>query len=142
MTRLAVAVILLPLLAGVATAAGTLDIYFIDVEGGQATLIVTPAGESILIDAGSAGRGGRGRRLSELRAAPRRPRPHRSETGRSTPLQGPPGRCRQRRRQDPADAAARGGRGQQGMRDDGGFSGGRDRELPVGRCHVPLRRIP
>ncbi|MEO8360420.1 MAG: MBL fold metallo-hydrolase [Vicinamibacteria bacterium] len=33
-------------------AAKTLDIYFIDVEGGQATLVVTPAGESLLIDAG------------------------------------------------------------------------------------------
>ena len=30
----------------------TLDIYFIDVEGGAATLIVTPHGESILIDSG------------------------------------------------------------------------------------------
>ena len=29
-----------------------LDIWFIDVEGGQSTLIVTPAGESLLIDAG------------------------------------------------------------------------------------------
>jgi len=34
-----------------------LDIYFIDVEGGQSTLIVTPAGESLLIDAGFAGDG-------------------------------------------------------------------------------------
>lgn len=33
-------------------AAKTLDVYFIDVEGGQATLVVTPAGESMLIDAG------------------------------------------------------------------------------------------
>lgn len=32
-----------------------LDIYWIDVEGGGATLIVTPAGESILIDAGNPG---------------------------------------------------------------------------------------
>ncbi|MBM4018561.1 MAG: MBL fold metallo-hydrolase [Planctomycetes bacterium] len=32
-----------------------LDIYWIDVEGGGATLIVTPAGESILIDAGMDG---------------------------------------------------------------------------------------
>jgi competence protein ComEC len=32
--------------------AKTLDVYFIDVEGGQSTLIVTPAGESLLIDAG------------------------------------------------------------------------------------------
>ena len=29
-----------------------LEIYFIDVEGGQATLFVTPAGRSLLIDAG------------------------------------------------------------------------------------------
>lgn len=35
-----------------AAAAKTLDVYFIDVEGGQATLIVTPKGQSILIDAG------------------------------------------------------------------------------------------
>ncbi len=31
---------------------GCLDLYFIDVEGGAATLIVTPAGESVLIDSG------------------------------------------------------------------------------------------
>ena len=29
-----------------------LEIYFIDVEGGQATLFVTPSGESMLIDTG------------------------------------------------------------------------------------------
>ena len=39
--------------------AKTLDIFFIDVEGGESTLIVTAAGESLLIDAGYAGRGGR-----------------------------------------------------------------------------------
>jgi len=33
----------------------TLDIYWMDVEGGCATLIVTPANESVLIDSGSAG---------------------------------------------------------------------------------------
>jgi competence protein ComEC len=33
----------------------TLDVYWNDVEGGGATLIVTPAGESILIDAGNPG---------------------------------------------------------------------------------------
>lgn len=38
-------------------APNTLDIYFIDVEGGQATLMVTPAGESFLIDAGFPGDG-------------------------------------------------------------------------------------
>jgi len=31
---------------------GRLDIYFIDVEGGAATLLITPAGESVLIDSG------------------------------------------------------------------------------------------
>ena len=35
------------------TADGKLDIYWVDVEGGGATLIVTPAGESILIDSGN-----------------------------------------------------------------------------------------
>jgi competence protein ComEC len=33
----------------------TLDIYVIDVEGGNATLFVTPKGESLLIDTGNAG---------------------------------------------------------------------------------------
>jgi competence protein ComEC len=36
-----------------------LQIYFIDVEGGQATLIVSPSGESLLIDAGWPGYEGR-----------------------------------------------------------------------------------
>jgi beta-lactamase superfamily II metal-dependent hydrolase len=36
-----------------------LDIYFIDVEGGQATLFVTPSGESMLIDTGYPGLGDR-----------------------------------------------------------------------------------
>ncbi len=33
----------------------TLDIYWVDVEGGGGTLIVTPAGESVLIDSGNPG---------------------------------------------------------------------------------------
>lgn len=33
-----------------------LDVYWVDVEGGAATLIVTPAGESVLIDSGNPGR--------------------------------------------------------------------------------------
>ena len=33
----------------------TLDIYWVDVEGGAATLMVTPAGQSILIDTGNPG---------------------------------------------------------------------------------------
>ena len=35
-----------------AQTADTLDIYFVDVEGGQAVLFVTPAGESLLMDSG------------------------------------------------------------------------------------------
>ena len=38
-----------------------LDIYFIDVEGGAATLLVTPAGETLLIDSGYPDYGGRDR---------------------------------------------------------------------------------
>jgi competence protein ComEC len=38
-------------------AADTLDIYFIDVEGGQSTLLVMPSGETLLIDAGFPGDG-------------------------------------------------------------------------------------
>jgi beta-lactamase superfamily II metal-dependent hydrolase len=56
--------LLLSLLAGLLLSVGaeklcaapkTLDIYFIDVEGGAATLIVTPLGESLLIDSGFPG---------------------------------------------------------------------------------------
>ncbi len=36
----------------------TLDIYFIDTEGGQATLFVSPSGESMLVDTGFAGNQG------------------------------------------------------------------------------------
>jgi hypothetical protein len=35
----------------------TLDIYFIDVEGGQSTLVVTPGGQTLLIDTGFPGDG-------------------------------------------------------------------------------------
>ena len=37
----------------------TLRVYFVDVEGGQATLFVTPAGQSLLIDTGWDGNEGR-----------------------------------------------------------------------------------
>jgi len=51
--RCVLSVLVAVLLAGIGvSAAQTLDIYFIDVEGGQATLIVTPAGQSMLIDTG------------------------------------------------------------------------------------------
>src|SRR5438034_8043972 len=42
-------------------ASRTLDIYFIDVEGGAATLIVTPSGQSLLIDTGFPGERDAGR---------------------------------------------------------------------------------
>lgn len=42
----------LPAAPGAGAAVRQLQIYFIDVEGGAATLIVTPAGESILVDTG------------------------------------------------------------------------------------------
>ena len=41
-------------------AAGGLQIYFVDVEGGQATLIVSPSGQSMLVDAGWPGKFGPG----------------------------------------------------------------------------------
>lgn len=40
---------------------GRLDIYFVDVEGGAATVIVSPEGESTLIDSGYPDNGGRDR---------------------------------------------------------------------------------
>ncbi len=40
-------------------AAKDLELRFVDTEGGQATLVVTPAGESLLIDAGWPGNNGR-----------------------------------------------------------------------------------
>lgn len=57
--------------AATLTAADTLDIYFIDVEGGQSTLIATPAGESLLIDTGYGGNDGRdaNRIMTAVRAA-------------------------------------------------------------------------
>ncbi len=45
--------------AGSLAAAKTLDIYFVDVEGGQATLMVTPSGQSLLVDTGWPGFNGR-----------------------------------------------------------------------------------
>jgi beta-lactamase superfamily II metal-dependent hydrolase len=56
--RLALVAVSIVLLAG-AAAAKDLEIYFIDVEGGQSTLVVTPEGQALLIDAGYGGRGGR-----------------------------------------------------------------------------------
>lgn len=52
MRRLFAAALALGLAVSGLSAAATLDIYFIDVEGGQSTLIVNPSGQSLLIDTG------------------------------------------------------------------------------------------
>ncbi|MBX5494606.1 MAG: MBL fold metallo-hydrolase [Bryobacteraceae bacterium] len=56
LARLAVLLCLAPVLL---PAAKNLELFFIDVEGGQATLIVSPSGESLLVDAGWPGFEGR-----------------------------------------------------------------------------------
>ena len=57
--RWALVIVTVVMSVAVVRAADTLNIYFIDVEGGQSTLIATPAGESLLIDTGYAGNGAR-----------------------------------------------------------------------------------
>ena len=51
-------VVAIPLLlfASALYAAKPLEIFFIDVEGGQSTLVVSPSGESMLVDTGWSGR--------------------------------------------------------------------------------------
>jgi len=51
--------VLLAACSGALEGAKTLDLYFIDTEGGQATLVVGPSGQSLLIDTGYTGFGGR-----------------------------------------------------------------------------------
>src|SRR5688572_23680637 len=48
-------VLAMPFLIAQTRTAKTLDIYVVDVEGGNATLFVSPAGESLLIDTGNGG---------------------------------------------------------------------------------------
>lgn len=59
--QLFVLALLVPARVDAGAADKRLDIYWIDAEGGAATLIVTPAGESVLIDTGSPGRRNPGR---------------------------------------------------------------------------------
>jgi beta-lactamase superfamily II metal-dependent hydrolase len=47
----------------------SLDIYYIDTEGGQSTLFVSPTGESLLVDAGNAGDRDLGRIVETLKSA-------------------------------------------------------------------------
>jgi competence protein ComEC len=46
-----------------------LDIYFIDTEGGQSTLYVSPSGQTLLVDTGNAGERDLGRILEVLKVA-------------------------------------------------------------------------
>ena len=48
---------------------GTLNIFYIDTEGGQSTLFVGPTGESLLVDTGNAGERDLGRIVETLRTA-------------------------------------------------------------------------
>ena len=47
----------------------TLDIYYIDTEGGQSTLFVAPSGESLLVDTGNGGDRDLGRIVETLKSA-------------------------------------------------------------------------
>src|SRR5262245_42230736 len=51
--RKSVVLLLVISVATLGAASKTLDIYVIDVEGGNATLFVAPSGESVLIDTGN-----------------------------------------------------------------------------------------
>ena len=51
------------------TPAATLNIYYIDTEGGQSTLFVGPTGESLLVDTGNAGDRDLGRIVDTLKTA-------------------------------------------------------------------------
>ena len=56
-------------LAGQASRQKTLDIYYIDTEGGQSTLFVAPSGETLLVDTGNGGDRDLGRIVETLKGA-------------------------------------------------------------------------
>ncbi len=125
-------------------AARPLEIFFIDVEGGQSTLIVSPSGQSLLIDTGwrgfegrdadriaAGGQGGQGQadRLSAHHPLPSRPCGRRAATGRSDEdrefpgsraqhgrLEGHQGRLQRLRQGDPARRAHGGETGRHACR--------------------------
>jgi beta-lactamase superfamily II metal-dependent hydrolase len=71
--RAAIATVLC-LTAGIAGLVGqtrpkTLDIYYIDTEGGQSTLFVGPSGDTLLVDTGNGGERDLGRIVDTLKAA-------------------------------------------------------------------------
>src|SRR5213592_3915856 len=53
--RASLVILLALVLAAFGAASKTLDIYVVDVEGGNATLFAAPSGESLLIDTGNGG---------------------------------------------------------------------------------------
>jgi competence protein ComEC len=56
-------------LVGQASRQKTLDIYYIDTEGGQSTLFVAPSGETLLVDTGNSGDRDLGRIVETLKGA-------------------------------------------------------------------------
>jgi len=70
LAAVAVAAVLTTTSSAQAPASGKpLDIYFIDTEGGQATLFVPPSGQTMLVDTGNAGERDLGRILEVLNVA-------------------------------------------------------------------------
>lgn len=67
--RVAVMTVIAMIASTCTTVSKTVDIYFIDVEGGQATLLVAPDGETLLIDAGYEGEAGDARDARRVIAA-------------------------------------------------------------------------
>jgi beta-lactamase superfamily II metal-dependent hydrolase len=63
------AILFLASAARAQTGGKPLDVYFIDVEGGASTLIVTPAGQSVLVDTGNPGARDPGRILEATKLA-------------------------------------------------------------------------
>jgi competence protein ComEC len=63
------AVCAMPVASAQAPAGKSLDIYFIDTEGGQATLYLSPSGQTLLVDAGNSGERDLNRILEVLKLA-------------------------------------------------------------------------
>src|SRR5687768_1235484 len=60
----------MPIASSAQSQAGkALDVYFVDTEGGQATLYISPAGQSLLVDAGNSGERDLSRILEVLKGA-------------------------------------------------------------------------
>ena len=71
--RLARTAVFALLMVSALSAAKTLDVYVIDVEGSKAVLIVSPSGESMVLDAGIPGELNDGRDAKRILEAARPP---------------------------------------------------------------------